>query len=98
MSRRGCGWMLATMTSPASLERGDHLVREEPHGVHHHLPRDRCRPVDLKHDLVGAKILSEHLKPVYHFFRGPKEVDFLRRLGAGRARVGTADAHPSGVI
>src|SRR5215510_774516 len=35
--------------SPASLALGNHLVREEPHGRHHHLSRDRGRPIDLKH-------------------------------------------------
>src|SRR5438067_6035081 len=69
--------------SPASLERGDHLVREEPHSLHYHLTRDRGRPVDLEHDLVGAKVLPEHRNPVDDCFRGPKQVDFRRRIGAG---------------
>src|SRR6184192_629988 len=62
-----------------SLELGDHLVREEPHGRHHHVARHRGRPVDLEHNLVGAKVLLEHRNPVHHCFWGPKEVDFRRR-------------------
>jgi len=27
--------------SPASLELGDHLVGEDPHGIHHDVARDR---------------------------------------------------------
>src|SRR6266540_1815698 len=49
------------VTPLPSLELGNHLVGEEPHGRHHHVARHRCRPIDLEHNLVCAKVLPQHL-------------------------------------
>src|SRR6266850_3114207 len=59
---------------PVLLELGDDLVGNEPHGVHHHVPRHRCRPVDLEHDLVGAEVFPVKVDALHHLLRRPKQV------------------------
>ena len=59
------------------LEFGDHLVSEYSYGLHHNVPGDRRRPVDLEHDLVGAVLFPEHLDLVDHIFRGPEQVNLF---------------------
>ena len=80
------------------LALGDDRVGHEPQGIHHHIPRHRCRPVDLEHALVGAEVFPENVDALHHLLRRPKQVGVCSGLWAGRTGVGAADARPAGVV